>query len=182
MVADPAAPTGRRRVRTFNAAWETRDDAQRALAAFQLGGAATRETPAATTGLTLGAAFDRYFQVKARKRTLAEDRRTASHLLAEFGAPTLLSALTASRISEYQAQRLAITQSRRGGPLSPGAINRPVALLRALLRLRPHTEWEFLPSVPKIRPEKEAQGRLRWLTPEEARRLLAACAQQKNPV
>jgi integrase len=39
-----------------------------------------------------------------------------------------------------------------------------------------------LPStVPRIKLEKEAQGRLRWLTPEEATKLLSRCREQKNP-
>jgi integrase len=36
-------------------------------------------------------------------------------------------------------------------------------------------------AVPKIRLEKEPQGRLRWLTPEEAGNLLEKCRTQKNP-
>src|SRR5262249_38184853 len=43
-----------------------------------------------------------------------------------------------------------------------------------------HEEWEILDSVPRIRLEKEPQGRLRWLTPEEATRLLDSCRESKN--
>ena len=39
----------------------------------------------------------------------------------------------------------------------------------------------MLAAVPKIRLEKEPQGRLRWLTPEEAGKLLKKCRTQKNP-
>jgi integrase len=39
----------------------------------------------------------------------------------------------------------------------------------------------MLESVPKIKLEREPQGRLRWLEAEEANRLLAACRQPKNP-
>jgi len=35
--------------------------------------------------------------------------------------------------------------------------------------------------VPKIRLEKEPQGRIRWLEPDEEVRLLAACAKSRNP-
>jgi hypothetical protein len=45
-------------------------------------------------------------------------------------------------------------------PLSAAAVNRPLAVLRHLLRLA-HEEWGVLDRVPKIRPEKEPQGRLR---------------------
>lgn len=56
-----------------------------------------------------------------------------------------------------------------------------LALLRHLLRLA-HEEWGALAAVPKIRLEKEPQGRLRWLAPEEANRLLAECRKAKNLV
>jgi hypothetical protein len=52
-------------------------------------------------------------------------------------------------------------------------------LLRHLLRLA-YEEWEVLASVPKIRLEKEPQGRVRWLEPDEEARLLTACAKSQN--
>ena len=38
----------------------------------------------------------------------------------------------------------------------------------------------MLPAVPRIRPEKEGQGRLRWLEPDEETRLLDACGKSVN--
>ena len=58
-------------------------------------------------------------------------------------------------------------------------MNRALALLRHLLRLA-HDEWELLEVVPRIRMEKEPEGRLRWLTPEEANRLLDVCRESRN--
>jgi integrase len=63
--------------------------------------------------------------------------------------------------------------------LSAATVNRALALLRHLLRLA-HEEWEVLDIVPRVRMEREAEGRLRWLTPEDATRLLAACAESRN--
>jgi integrase len=63
--------------------------------------------------------------------------------------------------------------------LTAAAVNRPLALLRHLLRLA-HEEWGELDVVPKIRTEKEPQGRLRWLTQEEATKLLSACKKNRN--
>jgi integrase len=54
-----------------------------------------------------------------------------------------------------------------------------LALLRHLLRLA-HEEWEAIDNVPRIRLEKEPQGRLRWLTQEEITRLLDGAAKSKN--
>ena len=53
--------------------------------------------------------------------------------------------------------------------LTAAAVNRPLALLRHLLRLA-YEEWEAIDNVPRIRLEKEPQGRLRWLTQEEITR------------
>src|SRR5262249_22925705 len=66
-----------------------------------------------------------------------------------------------------------------GRHYSPAAINRPLAALSTLLQLA-HEEWEALPAVPKIKLEKEAEGRLRWLEPDEEARLLAACRASRN--
>jgi integrase len=135
--------------------------------------------PASAASITLAEAFERYFKAKARKRSLREDQRIAKHLKAEFGEQALLSALTASRISLYQERLLAVQHSRRGGALSAASINRPLALLRSLLRMACR-KWEVLAAAPVIELEKEGQGRLRWLTHEEAIRLLEACREQKN--
>lgn len=49
--------------------------------------------------------------------------------------------------------------------------NRYLALVRAILR-RARDDWEWLDKVPKVKLYKEAEGRERALTPEEAKRLL----------
>jgi integrase len=166
-----------RQIRRYKAEW-TQDDAERELAAALLQMEPEKPKDA---NITLGAAAERYLGLKARKRTIAEDRRTLEHLKAEFGEATLLGHITADRISKYKARRLATT--RRIGeaekPLSAAAVNRPLALLRHLLRLA-YDEWSVLDRVPKIRTEKEPQGRLRWLTRDEATTLLAACRKSKN--
>lgn len=165
----------------FNANW-TKEAAQEALARFLLEKDQPKLKP-----VTLAAAADRYEQAKARKRSLREDKKTLKRLLAHFGSETKLDKLTADVISQYRDQRFAAGSKNRKDkdgkplPLSTAAVNRELALLRHLLRLA-HEEWDALAAVPKIRLEKEPQGRLRWLTSEEATRLLAKCREAKNPV
>jgi integrase len=131
--------------------------------------------PVRDAAMTLGAAFDRYLELRARRPSIVEDRRTARRLLAAFGEGTRLRDLTASKIAAYKAERLAAgRRDAAGQPLSAAAINRPLAMLRHLLRLA-HEEWEVLQVVPRIRLEKEPQGRLRWLEAAEEVRLLKAC-------
>ena len=175
-----------KQVRCFKSEW-TKEDAENALAARLL--KVDKEPKVKAAGLTLAQAAERYLATKARKRSLAKDRRTLEHFKSMFGADTALADITASRISEYKAQRLAATSVRRkdaqgnGTLLSAATVNRPLALLRHLLRLA-HEEWEVLPAVPRIKLEKEPEGRIRWLggqAPDEEARLLAACAKSKNP-
>ena len=136
--------------------------------------------------LTLGEALDRCLALKVRKRakTLEEYRRQATHLKAVLGADTLLAAITADTITAYKAKRLGTARTIGKGesaiarPLSIAAVQRPLALLRQALRLG--RKLKVLAEVPDIEMEREP-GRLRWLTPEEAGRLLAACQASKNP-
>src|SRR5436853_58691 len=54
-----------------------------------------------------------------------------------------------------------------------------LAALRHLLRLA-HEEWEVIDRAPRVRLEREPQGRIRWLESDEEARLLAACARSQN--
>ncbi|MES2491109.1 MAG: site-specific integrase [Pseudomonadota bacterium] len=56
--------------------------------------------------------------------------------------------------------------------VSNGTVNRRLELLRAILR-KAVNEWEWLDRMPKMRFLKEPLGRVRFLTKEEAVRLLA---------
>lgn len=157
--------------------WKSKAEAQEALDAYKA--ELKNPTPVAKIELTLAQAFEQYFRTKSRKRSLPEDQRLSEHLLLEFGKDTVLTALTASRIAEYKAKRLATTSRQTGALLSAASVNRPLALLRHVLRLA-HEEWESLDAIPRVRLEREPEGRLRWLTPEEASRLLDACRESKN--
>src|SRR5262249_51282114 len=85
----------------------------------------------------------------------------------------------------YKERRLASTSARRkdaegkATPLSAASINRPLALIRHLMRLA-HEEWGVLPQVPRIKLEREPEGRVKWLGVDEERRLLKACAESDN--
>src|SRR5712691_3133789 len=149
--------------RCYKAEW-TREDAEKALAALLL--QVEQQPKAKAPGFTLAQAAERYRATKARKRTLLDDTRILKHLTDFFGNDTRLSDITASWIAEYKGKRLSAVRKIGEGeaaterPLAAGTVNRALALLRHLLRLACE-EWEVLQSVPKIRLEKEPQGRLR---------------------
>jgi integrase len=158
--------------------YPTRPEAETALDAFrdEQRNPKPIEPPVETPreSLTLGEAFTRYFATKVRKRSLEQDRLVSKHLLAAFGANTPLADLTANRISAYKAERLATKSRQTGQLLSSAAVNRPLALLRHVLRLA-HEEWEVLDAAPRIRLEREPQGRIKWLEDDAEQRLLDAC-------
>jgi len=174
-------PDGVRQVRSYKAEW-TKEDAEKALAAVLL--QIEPEKPK-SAGVTLAQACERYLAAKSRKRSLANDSRIVKHLKAELGEDTPLSEITAARISEYRSKRLAAVRKIGTGEsaterrLTAAAINRPLALLRHLLGLA-REEWGALDAVPRIRLEREPQGRIRWLEPDEEVRLLAACGKSRT--
>lgn len=159
-----------KRVKHYRAEW-TREDAQAELAKKLLDIAPAKPEGG---GITFGEAAERYLAAKSRKRSLREDTRILKHLTSVFGKDTPLADVTASRISAYKADRLANLSERTKRQLTAASINRPLALLRHLLRIA-HTEWEELQAVPTIRLEREPQGRIRWLEADEEPRLLDAC-------
>jgi integrase len=170
-----------KQVRRYKAEW-TQDDAEAELAKALL--QVEPEKPKGP-GITLDQAVERYLAAKSRKRSVSEDRRILGHLKDYFGKDTPLSEITASSISEYKGRRLLSARKIGEGesaverPIAGATVNRALALLRHLLRLA-HEEWELLDAVPRIRMEREAEGRLRWLTPEEANRLLDACRKSRT--
>jgi integrase len=114
----------------------------------------------------------------------ASDRRILEHLKEHLGKDTPLTEITAGRISEYKDKRLATVRTIGKGEaaierrLSVASVNRPLALLRCLLRLA-RDEWEVITKAPRMKLDREPH-RMRWLKPEEAVRLLNACRQSKN--
>jgi len=162
--------------RKFNSAW-TQEDAQKALAARILEQDVPK-APAAPASLSFGEAITRYLQAKSRKKSLKDDERHLTAFKASFGADTPLSEITAPG-------------SARG---RPSASARPAPGRRSRTRQRPSTarsrrsgicsssrdEWEVLPAVPRIRMEREPEGRIRWLEPDDEARLLKACRSARS--
>jgi integrase len=86
--------------------------------------------------------------------------------------------VTAEKIADYARDRAGQT-SRVGRLVSPASRNRELATLRHALRLA--CEWGYVEKVPRVRMAREPEGRLRFLSEDEAVRLLAACAASGSP-
>jgi integrase len=164
-----------KRIKSYRAEW-SKEQAEEALAKALL----KVEAPKAqASGITFKQAVDQYLAAKARKRTLACDLQHLNEFVSAFGGSTPLSEITAAKISAWKADKLKAVSPLTGRHYAAASINRPLAALRHLLRLA-HEEWEAIPAVPKVRLEREPQGRLRWLTQDEITGLLAACLKSRN--
>ncbi|MGH7367497.1 MAG: integrase [Candidatus Rokuibacteriota bacterium] len=173
-----------RQERRHSAAW-SEEDAQRALAARVLGIEAQAERKVVPAAATFEMVAARYLEVKRGRASWRDQKATLDRLLAAFGRNTPVAALSAERIARYQARRKAEASLRRRGadgkplPVSAATVNRELALLRHLLVLA--GEWGHIEKVPKVRLEREPEGRLRFLSEEEIARLLAACGASAHP-
>jgi integrase len=169
---------GEKQERKYDATW-SRDDAEKALAARLL---KLDEPPtiAPPPPLTLAEGIDKFLAFKRveGKRSVDEDERHLAKLKAWFGESTPLSGITAQRIADYSRERAGQT-SRLKRLVSPATRNRELAALRHLLRLA--VEWGYIDKAPRIRLAREPEGRLRFLSREDAVRLLEACRQSQNP-
>jgi len=104
----------------------------------------------------------RWLQETSDKRTHREDVVKLKWLHAHLGH-LHLDQITLAVIDSIREARL-----REG---TKTTANRYLALVRAVLR-RARDDWEWIDKVPKVKLYKEAEGRERALTPEEAKRLL----------
>ena len=164
-----------KQVRHFNAAW-SKDDAEKAMAARLLG----VEPSVRDEGLpvvTFKTLTDRYLLTKeaGKKKSIKADRAIIKGLLAFLGASTPLAAITAPRIAEYRLTRLTTVSERTKATLGKGTVNRELSVLRALMNLAADPECGFLEKAPRVKLEHEDQDRLRFLTDDEAVRLLDEC-------
>lgn len=106
-----------------------------------------------------------YLKSTSSKRSAETDKVRARNLLAYFRGADL-SALTPPQIRAY-------IDKRRSDGASPATINRDLAFLSAAINYA-NKEWDWtLPNPVKGRKLKEPEGRVRWISHDEAERLIA---------
>tara|TARA_R110002096_G_scaffold283228_4_gene477280 strand:+ start:18494 stop:19486 length:993 start_codon:yes stop_codon:yes gene_type:complete len=74
-------------------------------------------------------------------------------------------------LDDITADTIRIVATKKKSETTPTTANRYQALIRSILRAA-HYDWEWTDRVPRVRMFKEPTKRVRWLTKEEARRLL----------
>jgi integrase len=167
-----------KQVRKFSATW-TKEDAQAALAAALV----TRETPKAAESVVrtcdqLAAEYLDFKRAKGKRSVGGDELALTRRILPWFGKETPVAEITALRIAQYDRERSA-GLSRLKRAVTPATVNRELALLRHMLRLA--EEWGYIAKAPRIRLGKESEGRLRFLSSDEAVRLLKVCGESQNP-
>jgi integrase len=106
----------------------------------------------------------RWLKEASHKATIESDK---AHLrwLDRFLRGKQLEAINRSLVDR-------ITEARLGEGVSNATVNRTLEVLRAILR-KSVNEWEWLDKAPQVRMLKEPTRRIRFLTREEAQRLLS---------
>ncbi|MGE0115838.1 MAG: tyrosine-type recombinase/integrase [Steroidobacteraceae bacterium] len=115
----------------------------------------------------------RWLDEKAHKASIEGDRRNLRWLHSH------LSGLTLGQIDRDVVDR--ITQARKRSGVTNATTNRMLALLRSILRAAVN-DWEWLDRSPKVRLLPEAQGRVRFLTPDELARLFTTLPAHLKPM
>jgi integrase len=81
-----------------------------------------------------------------------------------------LGDLMLSQVTRDEIERIG---QRKVDESSPANANRYLALIRSILR-RARDDWEWVDRIPKVRLHREAKRRVRWITRDEAAKLLDA--------
>lgn len=104
----------------------------------------------------------RWIKEKSTKADIEKDRAKLRWLDKHLGH------LNLSQINRDLIDRIADVKASES---SPSTANHYLALIRAMLR-RARDEWEWIAHIPKVRLYKVVNKRIRWITREEAARLL----------
>ena len=108
----------------------------------------------------------RYLAVKSNLRTFHDVRRICRKL------DPYLGQLRLDQINGDILWKVVQDELAKGN--QPATVNRYLSLIRCLLRMA-RDEWQWITSFPKIRLLKGEVERDRWLTREEAQKLITVC-------
>lgn len=129
--------------------------------------------------IPFGEAIDRYFETilapRGRDKVRAKDIYVLAKLRARFGEDTPLDAITSADIAAYRDE-LVIKHK-----LSPSTANREVSYMRAIIN-RAANDWNISTAPFRVKMFREPPGRVRWLTPDEEKRLLDECSSHLRPI
>lgn len=135
--------------------------------------------------LTFSEFAPRFLEWSAQnKRSTFRDKRLVKNLQAHFG-PLNLEKISIAEVEAFKTRRLSGDLRFGKNKICPGVstVNRELACLRRMLNLA--VAWGELRASPltgKLKLAREPEGRVRYLTPDEAGRLVVACAPHLRPL
>lgn len=108
---------------------------------------------------------------EAGYKWLVETRHKATHADDKSKLRWLQQHLRGKLLCDIDRELISRIGQAKAMEASAGTVNRHLALIRAILRRACH-EWEWIDKVPRIRLYPEPKRRVRWLTPDQVKRLL----------
>lgn len=108
----------------------------------------------------------------ACERWLKETQHKKDHINDKTKVEWLLPHLGTCRLSELNSSLIQKVADQKAGQTSQATANRLLTLIRSILN-RAYKQWGWLDKVPHIRLYKEPTRRIRYLTKDEAKALLA---------
>jgi len=123
-----------------------------------------RETPVCPQSVPGVACACRSFALAAATHASLEDSKIHLRWVHRFLYDVYLDAIDRSLLDK-------IVQARRAEGLAIATVNRLLEIIRAVLR-KAMGDWEWIDRIPAIRLQPNPVRRIRWLTREEADRLL----------
>jgi len=136
---------------------------------------------------TVADLVDRYLKEELQKLAESDWHARSRHLKwwkSEIGSTTL-NKVTPALLVEYRTklktQKVISKSNPEGTPRSGSTVNRYMAAMSAAFGVAA-SEWQWVKENPfsRVRREKEADGRVRFLSPDERTALLDACKESKN--
>jgi len=123
--------------------------------------------------LTFEALMIAYLKHSADKRSIDRDRNAIKALRQVFAGRSM-NRLGPPDIHAYKG-------SRAAQGVAPSTVNRELAVLSSAINLTNREMGQSLPNPASGRKHRGITHRVRWITTDEAARLLDACARSRNP-
>jgi len=125
-----------------------------------------------TKGYTVKQAFDDcYEECWKGGKSDAKMVQKGNAIMAYFGRYELLSNITSVRIKQWKRDQLSGKAKLDGKPVCGATVNRNLSCLSKIMRVA--LEEDKLAKMPVIRKEKDSVNRVRWISDEEERAILA---------
>jgi site-specific recombinase XerD len=119
--------------------------------------------------------------IQAAVKWLAESQHKATHEEGKSKLRWLQQYRRGRPLEAIDRELIAAVGEAKAQQSSPATANRHLALIRAILRKAVY-EWEWIDKAPRVKLYREAKRRIRWITPEQAKQLLAKLPEHQRDV